>query len=85
MKISKQRLEEIVREELLKEDPAYTYGKDNANIEKGKLLLGKYIEKLAKTIKKQGHKDKAKQLVKGWDKLDGNLDDLLDNILGDLL
>jgi|TARA_B100000287_G_scaffold216574_1_gene204352 flagellar biosynthesis/type III secretory pathway ATPase len=69
----------------LNEDPSYTFGKDNSNIEKGKLLLGKYIDGLTKTLSKNGHKDKAKQLSKGWNDMETDLDDLLDDIFGDIL
>ncbi len=69
----------------LNEDPAYTFGKDNANVEKGKLLLSKYIDSLSKTLSKNGHKDKAKQLSNGWNDMEQDLDDLLDDIFGDIL
>tara|TARA_Y100000593_G_C4229670_1_gene296314 strand:- start:492 stop:794 length:303 start_codon:yes stop_codon:yes gene_type:complete len=69
----------------INEGPAYEYGKDNNNIERAKLQLDKAMNGLAKTLKKNGHSDKAKKLIKQFDYYAEECDDLLDDILGDLL
>ena len=76
---------EIKGTKLVKEGPAYEFGKENANIERAKILLDKAMDKMAKTLTKKGHKDKAKYLIQKWNKYDEMIDDCLDDTLGDLL
>ena len=82
MKITKKRLQEIIREEFkrLNEGPAYDYARENGNIESAKLKLDKAINDLSKKLKKNKLNKEASFLVKKWDSLDGDLDDLLDSI-----
>ena len=72
-------------EKKVNEGPSYEYGRDNTNIEKSKVQLDKAINGLAKTLKKKGHNQEAKVLVKKWDSINQDLDDLLDDTLSDLL
>tara|TARA_Y100001973_G_C5159814_1_gene312894 strand:- start:71 stop:334 length:264 start_codon:yes stop_codon:yes gene_type:complete len=87
MKLTKKRIREIVIEELkaINEGPAYDYGKENSNIERAKTLLDKAINELSKTLKKNKLNKESSMLVKRWDRLDGDLDDLLDDVFGDIL
>jgi len=43
------------------------------------------MDKMAKTLAKKGHKDKAKYLIQKWNKYDEMIDDCLDDTLSDLL
>ena len=69
----------------INEGPAYDYGKENSNIERAKTLLDKAINELSKTLKKNKLNKESSMLVKRWDRLDGDLDDLLDDVFGDIL
>ena len=69
MNITKARLKEIIREEILNEGPAYEYAKVFGKFEKAYMQLQKATDELGRFVtKKTGEKVDQKIIEKQWKK-----------------
>ena len=84
MKLTKSKLKEMIKEEILNEGPAYEYAKHIKNIEKSWTVTKKSVMNLAKELKKKGFKDEAFTIEKKFQASYNNFDHYFEDIMNKL-
>ena len=84
MKLSKSKLKEMIKEELMNEGPAYEYANYVKKIEKAENQQAKEVNNLVKLLQKKGLKKEATFLAGAYMKSMREFDDYIKKLMSTL-